>query len=427
MNTTRDLSLPNRTKSRLAVGVGVLVLIGLVAWGIVERANNVSNLRDIANEDAVPPVQVISPMPGPATRKMTLPGDIRAWYSAPIYAQVSGYVQKWYKDYGAVVKSGELLATIDAPAVDEQYESAQANLDVARTNYNLAVVTAKRWTALAGTEAVSQQEVDVQVANAAAQRAQARAAEHQVARYKVLEGFKNIVAPFDGVVTSRNTDVGNYVNAAGGDVSSHGAADELFSVADIHKMRVFVSVPQDYSSILKPGLTATLSLPQYPDKTFEAHFETTANAFNSQTRTVVTELLVDNPDHLLWPGTYTDVHFVIPSDPNVLIVPEQALLFRAEGMQVALVGPDDKVHLQNVKLGLNLGQTVQVISGLKRTDRLVVNPSAGILEGEKVKIVTGAPGATVSPQFQAPATVPPGLSAEQRAKVEAARNDETEK
>jgi membrane fusion protein, multidrug efflux system len=426
MNTSRELSLPGRTKSRLAAGIGVLALLGLVVWGIVERTNNVSDLREIANEDAIPPVQVIAPMPGPATRKMTLPGDIRAWYSAPIYAQVSGYVQKWYKDYGAVVKAGETLATIDAPAVDEQYESAQANLDVARTNYNLAVVTAKRWAALAGTEAVSQQEVDVQAANAAAQRAQARAAEHQVARYKVLEGFKNIVAPFDGVVTSRNTDVGNYVNAAGGDVSSHGAADELFSVADIHKMRVFVSVPQDYSSILKPGLTATLSLPQYPDKTFEAHFETTANAFNSQTRTVVTELLVDNPDHLLWPGTYTDVHFVIPSDPNVLIVPEQALLFRAEGMQVALVGPDDKVHLQNVKLGLNLGQTVQVISGLKRTDRLVVNPSAGILEGEKVKIVTGAPGVAISPQFRAPTTVPPGLSAEQRAKVEAARN-ETEK
>jgi membrane fusion protein (multidrug efflux system) len=223
MNTLRDLSLPGRPKTRLLTGIGLLIVLGLVAWDIVQRHDNVSELRDIANEDSIPPVQVMSPRPGPATREITLPGNIRAWYSAPIYAQVSGYVLKWYKDYGAVVKAGELLATIDAPAVDEQYESAQANLDVARTNYNLAVVTAKRWTALAGTEAVSQQEVDVQVANAAAQKAQARAAEHQVARYKVLEGFKNIVAPFDGVVTSRNTDVGNYVNAAGGDVSSHGA------------------------------------------------------------------------------------------------------------------------------------------------------------------------------------------------------------
>jgi RND family efflux transporter MFP subunit len=423
MNTLRDLSLPGRPKVRLLTGVGLLVALALVALGIVQRHDNLADLRDVANEDSVPPVQVMSPMPGPASRTMTLPGNIHAWYSAPIYAQVSGYVSKWYKDYGAVVKAGDLLATIDAPAVDEQYESAQANLDVARTNYNLAAVTAKRWTALQGTEAVSQQEVDVQVANAAAQKAQARAAEHQVARFKVLEGFKAIVAPFDGVVTSRNTDVGNYVNAAGGDVSSQGAADELFSVSDIHEMRVFVSVPQDYSSILKPGLTATLSLPQYPGRRFEATFDTTANAFNPQTRTVVTELLVKNPDHLIWPGTYADVHFVIPSDPNVLIIPEQALLFRAEGMQVALVGADDKVHLQDVKLGLNLGQTVQVVSGLTRSDRLIVNPSAGILEGEKVRIVTGAPGVALSPQFHAAAPVPANLSAEQRAKIEAALND----
>jgi RND family efflux transporter MFP subunit len=423
MNTLRDLSLPGRPKVRLLTGVGLLVALALVALGIVQRHDNLADLRDVANEDSVPPVQVMSPMPGPASRTMTLPGNIHAWYSAPIYAQVSGYVSKWYKDYGAVVKAGDLLATIDAPAVDEQYESAQASLDVARTNYNLAAVTAKRWTALQGTEAVSQQEVDVQVANAAAQKAQARAAEHQVARFKVLEGFKAIVAPFDGVVTSRNTDVGNYVNAAGGDVSSQGAADELFSVSDIHEMRVFVSVPQDYSSILKPGLTATLSLPQYPGRRFEATFDTTANAFNPQTRTVVTELLVKNPDHLIWPGTYADVHFVIPSDPNVLIIPEQALLFRAEGMQVALVGADDKVHLQDVKLGLNLGQTVQVVSGLTRSDRLIVNPSAGILEGEKVRIVTGAPGVALSPQFHAAAPVPANLSAEQRAKIEAARND----
>ena len=423
MNTLRDLSLPGRPKVRLLTGIGLLVALALVALGIVQRHDNLADLRDVANEDSVPPVQVMSPMPGPASRTMTLPGNIHAWYSAPIYAQVSGYVSKWYKDYGAVVKAGDLLAAIDAPAVDEQYESAQANLDVARTNYNLAAVTAKRWTALQGTEAVSQQEVDVQVANAAAQKAQARAAEHQVARFKVLEGFKAIVAPFDGVVTSRNTDVGNYVNAAGGDVSSQGAADELFSVSDIHEMRVFVSVPQDYSSILKPGLTATLSLPQYPGRRFEATFDTTANAFNPQTRTVVTELLVKNPDHLIWPGTYADVHFVMPSDPNVLIIPEQALLFRAEGMQVALVGVDDKVHLQDVKLGLNLGQTVQVVSGLTRSDRLIVNPSAGILEGEKVRIVTGAPGVALSPQFQAAVPVPANLSAEQRAKVEAARND----
>jgi membrane fusion protein (multidrug efflux system) len=401
MNTNREILAPRRIRSRLLMVIAALLASGVVALGIYQRYANVADLRNIADEESIPQVQVISPLPGPATRTLTLPGNIHAWYSAPIYAQVSGYVLKWLKDYGAEVKAGQLLATIDAPAVDEQYESALANLDVAQTNYKLAVVTADRWSALAGTQAVSQQEVDVEVANAAAQKAQVHAAEHQVARYKVLEGFKNIVAPFDGVVTSRNTDVGNYVNAAGGDVSARGSTDELFSVADIHEMRVFVSVPQDYSAMLKPGLTATLSLPQYPDKVFKATFDTTANAFNPQTRTAVAELLVPNPDHLIWPGTYANVHFVAPMDQNVLIVPEQALLFRAQGMQVALVGPDNKVHLRDVKLGLNLGQNVQVVSGLKRTDRLIVSPSAGILEGEQVRIVEGVPGIRPEERFRA--------------------------
>jgi RND family efflux transporter MFP subunit len=426
MTVDRDISPPSRARSRLLIVVGVLVVAGMVVLGIVQRYSNVADLRNIADEESIPLVQVISPIPGPATRTLTLPGNVNAWYYAPIYAQVSGYVAKWYKDYGAVVKAGDVLASINAPAVDEQYESAKANLDVAQTNYNLAKVTANRWSALAGTQAVSQQEVDEKIANAAAQKAQVRAAEHQVARYKVLEGFKQIVAPFDGVVTSRKTDIGNYVNAAGGDVSARGAADELFSIADIHEMRVFVSVPQDYSGVLKPGLTATLSLPQYPDVTFKATFDTSANAFDPKTRTVVTELLVPNPDHLIWPGNYADVHFEVPMGRDVLIVPEQALLFRAEGMQAALVGPDNKVHLQDVKLGLNLGQTVQVVSGIKRTDRLIVSPSAGILEGEKVSVVQGVPGIAPDKQFRPAEPESASLSAAQRAKVEAAKNQSDE-
>lgn len=427
MNTPRNISRSRPSQGQLVAGIAALIVLGLVVLGVVQRHDNVTNLQGIANEEAIPQVQVISPASGPPMRKLTLPGTIKAWYSAPIYAQVSGYVLKWNKDYGAPVKAGEVLATIDAPAVDEQYESALANLDVAQTKYKLAQVTAKRWTALQGTEAVSQQEVDVQVANAAAQQAQSRAAQHQVARYKVLEGFKKIVAPFDGIVTSRNTDVGNYVNAAGGDVGSKGTADELFSVSDIHEMRVFVSVPQDYSAMLKPNLTATLSLPQYPGRVFNATYQTTANAFNAQTRTVVTELLVPNPDHLIWPGTYADVTFVVPTDPNILIVPEQALLFRAQGTQVALVGADAKVHLRNVQLGLNLGQTVQVTAGLNKSDRLITNPSAGILEGETVRVVKGAPGIAPETQFGSKLPETGNLSATQRAKVEAARNDNPNK
>jgi RND family efflux transporter MFP subunit len=203
-------------------------------------------------------------------------------------------------------------------------------------------------------------------------------------------------------VTARNTDVGNYVNATGADSHPIGGETELFTVSDIHKLRVYVSVPQDYSGMLKPGLTATLSLSQFPDRVFHATFLTTAQAFNPQTRTVVTELTVDNPKGTIWPGTYTDVHFVIGGDPNVLVIPEQALLFRAEGMQVALVRPNGTVHLQNVKLGLNLGKTVQVVSGLKPGDRLINDPSAATLEGERVRVVPDAAGTSAGEKFQPP-------------------------
>ena len=195
------------------------------------------------------------------------------------------------------------------------------------------------------------------------------------------------MAAFDGVVTSRRTDVGDYVNAGGGDVGARGAATELFSVADIHEMRVFVSVPQDYAGLLKPGLTATLSLPQDPAVRIPAKFLTTAKAVNPQTRTVVTEFTVDNPRHELWPGTYASVQMTVPGDPGILILPEQAMLFRSQGMQVALVDGQDRVHLQDVTLGLNFGTRVQVLAGLNRADRVINNPSLGLLEGEKVKAV----------------------------------------
>jgi membrane fusion protein (multidrug efflux system) len=419
----RDVADTRRIRPKLIAAIAAIVLGGLVVQGIVQRHENVTDLKTLADNESVPQVQVMTAMPGPPTRAITLPGNIKAWYTAPIYAQVSGYVHKWYADYGAFVKAGTLLATIDAPTVDEQYQTAAANLDVAKTNSTLADVTAQRWKSLAGTEAVAQEEVDVKVAAAAAMKAQVVAADHEVARYRALEGFKNIVAPFDGVVTSRDTDIGNYVNAAGGDVSSRGTADEMFSVADIHEMRLFVSVPQDYADMLKPGLEATFTLAQYPGREFKATLLTTANAFNPQTRTVVTELVAQNPDHLLWPGTYATVRFVVPTDHNVLVVPEQALLFRDQGMQLALVDSDGKVHLQDVKLGLNLGQNVQVLSGLRPTDRFLVNPSAGTLEGEKVQIVSGVPGVAPEAAAQTAASEPAHPGGDQQTKVIAAESE----
>jgi membrane fusion protein, multidrug efflux system len=372
--------------------VPVMVLVALVVYGIVGRERALGALARVANAEATLPVEIISPQPGPSTRPLVLPGTVHAWYEAPIFAQVSGYVQSWTKDYGADVKAGELLATIATPSLDAEYAAAKANQHVAEANYRLAVTTAERWQALAGTVAVSKQEVDVQVAGAAARKAELEAATQSVARYAALEAFKHVVAPFDGVVTARLTDVGSYVNAAGGDLSVRGSSTQLFTVADVHELRVFVAVPQDYADQLGAGLKATLHLPSQPGNIIEAKLLTTARAFSANTRTAVTELTVDNTKHALWPGTYVDVEFQVPSDPAVLTMPEEALIFRAAGTQVAIVDSQNRVHLRNVTLGQNLGEIVQVTSGLIAGDRLVNSPPAGLLEGQTVQPVTPMPG-----------------------------------
>jgi RND family efflux transporter MFP subunit len=374
------------------VFIGIVAACGLAAYGIWSRNDTVAALQKTADDASLPRVQVVSPKPGPPQRTLTMPGNIEAWYQAPIYAQVSGYVSHWYKDYGAEVKAGDVLATIETPALDAQFSTAQANLAVMEARYKLAEITTKRWSALAGTQAVSQQEVDVKAADAVAQKAQVTAARQEVARYQALIVFKKLVAPFDGVVTARTTNLGDYVNAAGGDATNRGAVTSLFIVADIHQMRIFVSVPQEYADVLKPGLTATLTLPQAPDKPIQAQFLTTARAVVPSTRTIVTELMVDNAKHELWPGSYVNVHFAFPGEPNLLILPTQALLFRAEGMQVAVVDDQDRVHLRNVILGHNLDTEVQIVSGLKATDKVVSNPSLGLLEGQQVKIVQAVAG-----------------------------------
>jgi RND family efflux transporter MFP subunit len=399
-----------KRRTLLIFGLPAVLVAALLVYGLVGRERSLAAVTRVSNEQAIVPVQVISPQRGPATRPLVLPGTVRAWYEAPIFAQVAGYVHSWNEDYGATVKAGQLLATIDAPSLDAQYAAAKANLSVAQANYRLAVSTAARWQALAGTPAVSQQEVDVQAAGASARKAEMEAAVQEVARYAALEAFKRVVAPFDGVVTARLTDVGSYVNAAGGDLSARGSSTELFTVADVHEMRVFVSVPQDYANLLGPNITATLHEPSQPGKTIQAKFLTTARAFNTNTRTAETELTVDNSNHALWPGTFVEVVFQVPTDPSVLTMPEAALIFRAEGAQVAIVDAQNHVHLRNVTLGQNLGQTVQVTSGLSLGDKLVNNPPAGLLEGQSVQPVTPVTGyanATQKVQAQpAKATTP---------------------
>ncbi len=381
-----------QSRGRLALIIVLIVALVLAAWGIFQRHRHFVQLASDTAEASYPKVQLISPSPGPTHRTLDLPANISAWYLAPIYAQVSGYVKMWYKDIGAQVHAGDLLAEIDTPGLDAQFAAAKANLDVALARYKLAQITARRWKALQGTQAVSQQEVDVQAANAEAQQAQVEAARHEMERYAALEGFKKIVAPFDGIVTARLADVGDYVNAGGGDVSSRGSATELFSVADVHAMRVFVPVPQDYADIITPKLTATLRVPQFQGREFQARFLATAAAFNQNTRTVNTELMVDNPRGELWPDSYATVHFEAPGDPDILILPVSSLIFRADGLQVAMVDGSNRVHLVTVRIGTILGKNVQILAGVKPTDRLISSPSAGLLDGDEVRVVPGTRG-----------------------------------
>jgi len=311
-----------------------------------------------------------------------LPGQVEANYEAPIHARVSGYLKMWYEDIGAHVKAGQLLAEIDTPDLDQQLLQAKASLASAKADAELAELTAKRWKASIVANAVSQQTIDEKVGDATARQAQADAAAANVQRLNVLESFKRVVAPFDGIVTARKTDIGALINASGE------SGPELFSVADLHKIRVYVRVPQAFSSMLTPGMTAVLKLPQFPDQPFEAKLDTTSNAIDHDSRTVLAEFLMDNPNGKLWPGTYAETHLQLPANPTMLHVPTSALLFRQDGMMVAAVGKGDKVELRSVTLGRDLGTQVEVLSGVAAADRIIDIPPDSIATGDKVRVQT---------------------------------------
>ncbi len=371
----------------IVAGAGVAAALVVAGYGIWSRQATQADLQQVADAAAIPLVQITVPKPGPKERTLTLPGNVAAWNEAPIYAQVSGYVTHWYKDYGAHVENGEQLAEIDAPGLDAQYKASLAQLDTAVTNSNLADVTAKRYTDIRNSPGVSQQEIDNYVSAAASAKAQVAVAQENVKRYYAMIGFEKVVAPFAGVITARQVNIGDYVTSTGGDAAVQGSAKPLFNVADVSKLRVFVAVPQYLGAVLSSNITATLTLPNAPEQPIKAQFLTMAGVINASTRTIVTELVVGEGQRALFPGTYVDVHLTVPGAPNLLIVPSQALLFRAEGMQVATLGAGDVIHLQNVTVGDNLGLDIQVLAGLTATDKIVANPSLGLLEGEKVKVV----------------------------------------
>lgn len=386
-------------KLRRAGILGAVIAVAIAITGIVIREIKAHEVANWTYAQAVPTVSLVLPQPEAHATQLILPGNIAAWYQAPIYARVSGYLKRWYFDYGAHVKKGQVLAVIDTPDLDAQFAAAKATLNAARARVNVfkakmqfAKTTYARWRD-SPEGVVSEQERESKKAGYESAVAQYEAAMADVEsdegvedRLQALEKFRDIVAPFDGVLTARNTDVGDLITAGSG--GGAGSAPQLFRMADVHEMRVFVQVPQAMSGPIQPGMTAELHLPQYPDRTFKAVVATTAQAINPEARTLLVELHAANPDDLLQPGTYAEVHFDLPPNPHVLTIPTTALVFRESALQVAVVEPNGRVKLKQITLGRDLGNDVRVLGGLAPADRVINNPPDSLVDGE---VVTVAP------------------------------------
>lgn len=380
------------TIRRLLVSGGVAIALVLAGYGVWTRRTALADRQSQADADAVPRVQVIAPERGPPTGSLTLPGQIAAWNEAQIFGQVSGYVQSWTKDYGAHVAAGEVLATIDTPTLDAQYRASEAKLKVAQAQYNIAALTSERFSKLTGSDGVAQQTIDDRNAQAEAAKATLEAAKQDTANYKAKLAFKELRSPFAGVVVARRINIGDFIDGNGGESTSAKQGQPPFTVADIHKLRVFVSVPQTLSAIPTADLKAEVTLPSEPGKAIPARFLTRSGGVQSATRTIVTEFVIEHPEEALMPGAFVSVTMTYPSNPSVLRLPAQAILFRASGTQVAAIDPDGKVTLKDVTVGRNLGRTVEITTGLDAGAKIVANPSLGLLNGETVREVRGAKG-----------------------------------
>jgi len=376
--------------------------MGYVGYRLYEGRLEAVALREATLERAVPTVAVIHATPSPSNETITLPGNIQAWYEAPIYAQVSGYVKMWYKDYGAQAKKGDVLAEINAPSLDAQYAQAKADLESERAKNALAELTARRYVAMRKNHALSEQAISVQVAEAKAQAAKVKAAEQNVKNFEAMIQFKTIVAPYDGVVTVRNINVGDYVNKDG-TISASGVISNLFTVADVSMMRLFVNVPEMFGPFLQPGLTADVTVPQLPNRHFTARFLTVARGFDVSTRTAVTEFTIENEDRALWPGSYATVHLTAPVEKGLFTIPTTAMVFQEHGAQVAVVAEGDRVHFKPITVGRILDNAIEVAEGITASEHIINNPSAALLEGDNVRVVTPAPGYDlVTPDAPAP-------------------------
>ena len=374
-----------RTARALVRGGAVLLVIAVlvIAWSIVSSYNASAKLKEATEAQSFVSVATVAPERLTDVAELVLPGNLQANYEAPIYARTSGYLKRWLVDIGTPVKAGQLLGEIEAPEVDSQLRQAEADLATAEANRKIATVTAERWRNLRATDSVSKQEADEKISVAASNDAQVQAARANVQRLRELSGFEKIVAPFDGVVTARNTDVGQLI-AAGSNTGP-----ELFRVADLKRFRLYVRVPQTYAAMMQPGLTADLAFPDRPGKTYTATLESTSSAIDQATRTLLAQLIVENKNNELLPGAYSEVHFKLPegASSQTLKLPANVLLFRGDGMQVATVGQNNRVVMKSVTIGRDHGSTIEITNGLSLDDKVILSPPDSLAEGVTVRVV----------------------------------------
>jgi RND family efflux transporter MFP subunit len=384
-----------RSRRLLLVGLVALVAAGAIAAnGLISRARSQQDLVQWTHEQAAPTVALATLAHGDAERSLILPGNIQPYYKAAVYARVNGYLKSWNKDIGAQVKAGEVMASIDAPDLDQQLAQARATLASAKASYDIAAITANRDDILLKKQTIAQQIADQAEADAAAKKAVMDANAANVRQLEAMQSFKQIVAPFDGVVTARNTDIGALINAG------NTAGQELFEVSDLHHVRIYVQVPQAFSADLRPGLKATFEMPQYPGRKFDANLVTTSNAMNATSRSMLVELQADNSDGKLLGGAYCQVEFRIPGDPNMLRIPATALMPVNGGAQVA-VFDGGKAVLKAIHLGRDFGDSVEVTAGLAPQDQVIDSPPETLRSGDVVQLAAATP-APISIQAAAP-------------------------
>jgi RND family efflux transporter MFP subunit len=366
-----------------------LVLVAVFGWvlahGILGRLGESATLRTETNNMAVPVVSVITPQRSAPSQEIVLPANVQPFINSPIFSRTNGYLKAWYFDIGARVKKGQLLAEIETPEIDQQLQQSRSNLATAEANLKLAEITKNRYQGLLKSNAVSQQDVDNAVGTYNANMAIVQANQANVKQIETLQSFEKIYAPFDGVITARNTDIGDLINTGSNTI----AKTDLFHIAQPDVLRVYVDVPEDYSRVARPGLGATLTLAEFPGREFPGKLVRTAEAINLSTRTLLTEVDVDNPTGQLLSGSYAQVHFKVPGRASTLILPVETVLFRSEGLRVVVV-KGGKAELVPVTPGRDYGETIEIVSGLKGNESVIVNPPDSIVSGQQVQIARPA-------------------------------------